>query len=134
MGQPVQGIPAQDMLQGVHALQMGSLGTMSSRYACCVQSTVDLSKPVCAGGVAMGQPVQGIPAQGMHAQQMGGLSAMGFLQTDANGASSSGTGIGLTPLSPVPTATSMLGAPIVSALCVAVKVKSFVCRLWGDCR
>ena len=33
MGQPVRGISAQDMLQGVHALQMGSLSTMSSRYA-----------------------------------------------------------------------------------------------------
>lgn len=75
----------------------------------------------------MGQPVQGIPAQGMqqgmHAQQMGSLTAMGFLQTDANGASSSGTGIGLTPLSPVATATSVLGVPIVSAHCMPVKVQ-----------
>ena len=30
MGQPVQGIPAQDMLQGMHALQMGSLSAKSS--------------------------------------------------------------------------------------------------------
>ncbi len=72
----------------------------------------------------MGQPVQGIPAQGMqpgmHAQQMGSLGAMGFLQTDANGASSSGAGIGLTPLLPVPTAASMPGAPIVSAPFMAI--------------
>ncbi len=43
----------------------------------------------------MGQPVQGIPAQGMHVPQMGGLSAMGFMQTDVNGASNSGAGMGL---------------------------------------
>lgn len=49
----------------------------------------------------MGQPVQGIPAQGMHASQMGGLSAMGYMQTDVNGASSSGAGLGLPALPPV---------------------------------
>ena len=43
----------------------------------------------------MGQPVQGIPAQGLHVPQMGGLSAMGFMQTDVNGASNSGAGMGL---------------------------------------
>jgi hypothetical protein len=31
MGQPAQGIPAQDMLQGMHALQMGSLSAQSTR-------------------------------------------------------------------------------------------------------
>ena len=48
-----------------------------------------------AGGVAMGQPVQGIPAQGMHVPQMGGLGGMRFMQTDVNGASSSGAGMGM---------------------------------------
>ncbi|CAL5223409.1 g5921 [Coccomyxa viridis] len=54
-----------------------------------------MGTPYGPGGVAMGQPVQGIPAQGMHVPQMGGLNAMGFMQTDLNGASNSGAGMGL---------------------------------------
>ena len=52
-----------------------------------------------AGGVAMGQPVQGMPAAGMHVPQMSGLSAMGFMQAEANGGSAAG--MGMSQLSPV---------------------------------
>ena len=56
-----------------------------------------------AGGVAMGQPVQGMPAAGMHVPQMSGLSAMGFMQTEVNGGSGNGMGMTQLPAVSLPT-------------------------------